>query len=132
MAKKTAKPVLLSALKRAIPAIKDDSEMTLIRFSIAENGNLMLSGGTPEKGSCSEEIPEALVVKPGGPGLFSGDFGVVNLSSEPFDFEIDALALMPALKKSNTDPSILFYGRKKAVEFRWPDFQVYLSQQGDN
>jgi hypothetical protein len=126
--KKTEKPILLGALKRAIPVCKDEDGIALVRFSISENGNLLLSSGSHENGSTSEEIPEALVVKPGGPGLLVGDFGIVNLSSDPLDFQIDAAWLLRSLKTEKRDPTIIFAGRHKPVEFSWgPEYRFLIA-----
>jgi len=113
---KTAKPILLGVLKRAIPVAKD-GDFAMVRFSISENGNLVVSSDSRENGSTTEEISEALVIKPGGPGLTVGDFGVVNLSSDPVDFEIDALHLLQAVKQAKSDPTIIFHGQDKPIEF---------------
>lgn len=128
MAKKKAskqKSILLGALKSAIPVIKDEEGYAYLRFSISDDGFLMLSGHGP-KGTYEEEIPEALVLTPGGPALVVGNFGCVNLSAEPFDFVIDPLLILDALKKAKTDPSILFYGQEKAIEFSWPMYKCYV------
>jgi hypothetical protein len=124
---KTDKSILLRALKRAIPVTKDENGHAIVRFSISENGNLTLSSGSGEHGFSTEEIPEALVVKPGGPGLLVGNFGVVALGSDPFDFEIDALLLLPALKKSKSDPSIIFASRDRPIEFSWGEYRFFLN-----
>ncbi len=124
---KKGKPFLLEALNRT--AIKSDNGDMLVRFSISESGNLLLKGWRQNRDieeEITEEIPEALIVKPGGPGLSAGDFGVVNLSSEPLDFQINVKLLLRVLK-GEPDPSIFFDGRAKPIEFYWPHYRFYAT-----
>jgi hypothetical protein len=121
--------LLLAALRRIVPVCINDDGDAPIRFSISENGNLLLTGEWRGEGA-SEEIPEARFLKPGGPGLFAGDFGVVNLSSEPFDFEINALHLLDALKYG--DPTIVYRGLRHNVMFEFREhFTVYIMPRGN-
>jgi hypothetical protein len=124
-----AKPtnILRRAFWRILPIcyFKDKhEEHAHVRFSVSEDGYLLLTASNSEKETVCEEIPEASILRPGGPGLFAGDFGCVNLSSDPFDFTLEALRLLPAL--DHGDPTIIYRGNTN-LEFRFKEnFVVYI------
>ena len=130
------KKLLLAAIERMLPICYQKirhpgrvEELAIMRFSISENGHLLLRGGI-DGNIGEEEIPEARVLKPGGPGIIvepeRADFGCVNFSSDPFDFELNVLFILGALQLADNDPAIFFRGRGKNLEFRFSSlYAVY-------
>jgi hypothetical protein len=119
--------ILLSALKRVTATLNEEywKGDLPVRFSVSEEGNLLLRIFEREKEVSRDEIPEAIVLKPGGPGLQAGDFGCVNLWDGPFDFTMNALYILPALKFG--DPTIIFRGNTN-VEFCFKEnYTVYIA-----
>jgi hypothetical protein len=114
---------LLEAIKRALPICYEKinrpgyvGEIAPLRFSLSEDGNLKLEsvqGGNlgvrnPDVIKCEDEI-----------SVGDGQLGVMNESSEPFDFVIDVLQILDRLEEEDTDPVIFFQGSGKFINFRF-------------
>jgi hypothetical protein len=112
---------LLAAIERMLPVCgKYENDGVLVRFSVSENGNLVLRGGSRSAGSVEDELAVQIIDPPLQVTFTSGAEKLkldAKAIREPVDFPLNVLGLVPFLKRCEGDPTIVFRGPTTILQF---------------